>query len=908
MSNGQTLNSLMSRDLRGKQIPALQLVRKEPEVAAVVSKLVKPRDAGSHGLNEKTRNTNINQSQLQAVSETIKSRIEDNENITQIFPDIELAIQIIVSSVLSPKDMVKTDIIYKQSENILPSSVTLKMMEVIEKHFESHYKIKEELQDILRESIFTSGSYIKAVLPESVIDEIINSRQAITTESLSDFYLNDKTVHLGILGNPGAITSKSPSSIVLERLANRTTAISQESILDGSSPLVPGNLLEVTDNFNFLKLPRVNERMIKDSIRKKVGGAIKSSLEHSNLNNVEFSNVIYKSGATDTMTVVNIPGRLNTKRKSIGRPLTMKLPSESVIPVFTPGDAKRHVGYFVLVDIDGHPVSGTSELAVNSASGGLDSLLANSTNAANNGLAGSLIQKAKNNLVNKDNSNVTLAQIVKAYGDIIETDLTERLRNGVYQSEMTIGGNEEIYRIMLARSLANKYCRLIYIPGEYVTYFAFKHFKNGVGKSYLDDLKVLTSLRSILLFAKVMAQVKSSINLTHVNINLDPKDPDPQKTIEIAQHEIAKLRQNYFPLGINSPTDITDWIQKVGIEFSYEGHPGLPETKFDFETKNLQHTVPDSELDELLRKQTYMALGLSPETIDNGFNSEFATTVVANNILLSKRISQLQDRFSSQLSDFLRKLITNDSVIIREMKEVIDDNKNAVMEYLTKSERSEFVKQDEDETLSEIIKAFVEGVNLEFPKPDETSLENQTVAFNAYVEALEKVLDHWVSSEFITSDVVGDINSNIDSVKAILKSYFIRKWQAENNYMNELSEIVTSDDDGKASLDLYEINKSHLEAITRSVLIFLKDMKPIANAANKDLETLGTPEGTVDSSSSSDSSDDGSGGGGGDLGLGGMDDLGLDGGMDNAGGGDGLDTPPTGDEEPKPDDTKPEGE
>jgi hypothetical protein len=101
-------------------------------------------------------------------------------------------------------------------------------------------------------------------------------------------------------------------------------------------------------------------------------------------------------------------------------------------------------------------------------------------------------------------------------------------------------------------------------------------------------------------------------------------------------------------------------VQRAGFEFTFEGHPGLPQTKFDFETKNLQHTVPDTDFMEQLRKQTIMAHSLSPEVVDSGFSAEFATTVVANNILLSKRVLQIQEKFTPQLTDFARKLLQHD--------------------------------------------------------------------------------------------------------------------------------------------------------------------------------------------------------------------------------------------------------
>ena len=112
------------------------------------------------------------------------------------------------------------------------------------------------------------------------------------------------------------------------------------------------------------------------------------------------------------------------------------------------------------------------------------------------------------------------------------------------------------------------------------------------------------------------------------------------KDIEMATDLISKTRQQYFPLGANSAPELLDWIHRAGFELHFEGHPALPQTKFQFNTKNFDRTEPNADLDEGLRKQTYMAFGLSPELLDTGFDAEFAATVTANNILLSKRTMQ----------------------------------------------------------------------------------------------------------------------------------------------------------------------------------------------------------------------------------------------------------------------------
>ena len=849
----------------GTKYPAVQLVKGNTDTAALLSKMVKSRLPADVDIAKPASHYQLNQGQLQAISDKIKSRIRDNENITQLFPDIELAIQILVSSILSPKDMIKTEIIYRAEVPILPPELLSKLNSEVKKHLEGHYHIKDDLPEILRDTLFEKGSYVKAVIPESVVDEIINGNTGVSTEAISEILSNDgKPVPLGILGSPGPSRRMGTA---MERFRSDVKYTpdhtSHLTYREGDNlKEICTESLDITDNFRLLKLPLVNEAMRKERIRDIISPRSMSmeSAKVKKITDLELSEKLYKSKDATQQTMLVVPKMGNAKRKSVGRPLVMRLPSESVIPVYMPGNATNHIGYFVLTDIDGNPVTVDSN---QDHIDGLGSAIMNQNQSQS--LSSMLISKAKRNLTDSV-AEPTIDQITRIYGSIVEKDLMDRLKNGIYGQDITVGDNNEIYQIMLARALANMYTRLIYVPGELVGYFAFKYFNNGVGKSYLDDIKILSSLRAIMMFAKVMAMTKNSIALTHVNITLDPNDPDPQKTLEMSTHEIVRLRQQYFPLGINSPVDLVDWIQRAGFEFSFEGHPGLPQTKFDFETKNLQHTVPDSDLDELLRKQTYMAFGLSPETIDNGFNSEFATTVVSNNILLSKRVIQLQSVITKQLSTFVRKVILNDSFIKQDLMDVLVANKGLVEKSLTEEEQTAYASNG-DAFMIDVMERYVEQLYLDLPKPDVTSIETQIAAFDQYKESLEKTIDSWINSEFITSDLVGDISGNVDSVKAVVKNYFLRKWMSENGFMAELSDIVSADEDGQPTMDIYALNKNHSEGLIRSCLKYIKSLAPIKAAADQDLANMGVEEGTS-TDTSEESSDTGDEfGGGEDFGM-----------------------------------------
>lgn len=854
---------------QGKEYPALAVIKKSPELATTISKLVKGREIRKVNPHDPNSFYNINQNSFTEISETIKDKIADADNTKHLFPDLELAAQILISSILSPKDMVNTDIIYRVTESIAGSELVAKLLEVINTNLETHYKLSETLPDILREVLFETGSYAIAVIPESSVDELINGTGPISLESLSEIIdTNKEVVPLGFLGNPKAKTNVKPS-LSLESFTsynpnrNQTIKYITESTDEGLTEL-PVLKLEVTDNFKLLKLPQIIATNHKHRIKAKIRQA--TLAQESNLTSKEFENILYKGIQSKPVPFVSVKTQSQTQRKSLGRPLILRLPSEATIPVFVPGNEKEHIGYFILIDEEGNPISKVNNKTY------LDEMQTQLTNSTGS-LSSFLLQKARRNLINTDVRNLTVPQATQIYSDIVEADLVERLKNGLYGRKVNLSRSNEIYRIMLARSLANQYTRLVYIPAELASYFALKYYDNGVGKSYLDDLKILTSLRAILLFSKIMALTKNSIAVTHVNMTLDPNDPDPQKTVELAVHEIIKMRQQYFPLGINSPIDLVDWIQRAGFEFTFEGHPGLPQTKFDFETKNLQHAIPDSDLEETLRKQTIMAIGLSPETVDNGFSSDFATTVIANNILLSKRVTQIQNQFTPQITEYVKKILANDTYIRAECLAVINENKALVEKYLSDEDREKFNNNVEAGVIS-FYEQFIDTVEIGLPKPDVTTIHTQTEAFNEYADSLDKALESWINTEFLSSEVIGEVSGMMDVLKSTFKAFFLRKWMTENGFLPELADITSTDEDGNAAIDLYQIMKDHNEGLMRSAVKYVQMMKPMKTAADEDLEKLGAEIDAIsgaDSSSSDYSSDDS---GGDEFGMG-EDDFGM---------------------------------
>jgi hypothetical protein len=868
-----------------KTYTPLALVRSNPKVAAVISKLTTPREKKVTGNLLNRVENSVDQSQLSEMSQSISQRILDNSNILQLFPDIELASQILISSIISPKDMVKTELLYKSNKKDIPNELNMAMLGTIGEILEKKYKINDKIPKMLKEMLFVSGAYAVAIIPENAIDQIINNPERLSTEDLKTVSNWSNNIgNLGFLGDfesdgnlgrrhglesiesilkpnyNGAIHAQNDSGkwVSLEdtNVKVELTNGRNKEIVDLPKDVFKN--ISITDDFRILSMPNAIQTIRKHAINNTIAQLSLSTesvtIGAKDLTNTDFTALLYRNSNSGMRPLVTIPTDSHAVRKSIGDPLILKFPTESVIPVYTPGDESNHIGYFVLLDGDGHPI--TKNILNAQLNGQITPLGDQSAS-----MSSLLLKRAQTNLLEMTAGNSSLTRQNTIYTELIESDLLERLKKGIYGENVGISRNNDVYRIMLARSLANQYTKMLYIPRELMTYFMFDHYDNGIGKSLLDDLRVMLSLRAIILFSKVMALTKNSIATTHVNMTLDPEDPDPRKTIEEGMHEIIRMRQQYFPLGINSPVDLVDWVQRAGLEFTFEGHPGIPNTRFDFENKSMQYTPPDSELDEALKKQTYMHFGLSPETVDNGFNSEFATTVVSNNILLSKRVSLKQDEFTPQITEHIKKIIHNDPNIKVELIKSIKENIELIKKYITDEENAE-LNENQNTFIEKYYRDFLESFSTYLPKPDTTTVETQEAAYNVYAEALEKILDAFISSEFITPAVAGEFGNSVDMIKSTYKAYFLRKWCTENGYFTELSSITESDSEGNPVLDLFQVSKDHLDGVIRSSVNYIKSMSAMAAAANKDLAD-------VDSSGST-SSDSG----GDDFGSTGEDDFG----------------------------------
>ncbi len=844
-------------DQRGKKGNLADLgIVQNPALVSMLSKLIQPKEKQRNSVTTDSSASNTIFPGVDQISKQLMGRAEDSENAFKLFPDLELAAQIIISSLLSPKDMVKSKLNYRLEGSVLPTHAASEILEILRDEITQNYHLEDKLYEIIRNALFRNGSHPVVILPEAAVDDVINKGAIIATESINamDLFVNGdlaKVRSMGILGNPhesnkavtaleSLFTPGPEAKRYDERLyVDNNSLPVDEDIEVGNLASLMQKSTSVVDNFHILKLPDV----LEISRNQKIASLSKSRLamvaeaaDDKTKNKVtpgRLYEMLYKNAPTDYTPYSVIPGSVNLRRRSVGRPLVIHVAAEALIPVFIPGDSSNHIGYFLAVDVDGNPItldSTVTEFGQSLSSG-------NTGDRSGSSASGLLTERARRNLIS-DNFTPMIDRMSEIHAEIVEKDLLERLSRGIYAStELSIGKNTDLSRIMLARGWKGRSTRLVYTPAEYVTYFAFNYHRNGVGRSYIDDLSNIISMRAMVLFSKIWAMVRSSISTIKTNITFDPRDPDPVKTIETVKHLVAKSRQQYFPNGLRSVQDFTDWIHKAGIMVTWDNHPRLPNTHLDFEAKNVEHVMPNDELEELLRHMCYMHFGLAPETVDSAAKADFATTVQNNSILFSRRILMLGKTLSKHLSSVVQKIAGSDSVIIDKILVVLNTHAEAITANFTEEEKAEF--ENNNVAFSKfLVNDTLNRLIVSVPEPDTTVTVNQKTEIESYSDLIDKVLDSIISPDILPEDLAGSASEHIGTLRNAWKGELMRRFYAENNITPEAFEIASRNEDGKPLIDLNSIVKTHSENIMAATVDLLKRMKPVINAGDSDLQNL----------------------------------------------------------------------
>lgn len=801
----------------------LKTIRHNEVARAVASKLIHdPSNKGDVGYNGKL---SLEEGFLSKLSNNTATNIEDLSYIFQTLPDVKTAMEIWVSCLMSPKDSVTESITWRIDNKRTEYSSELfgEMLNELREYFEKEYKLADIVRPAIEDALFKTGSYALVVIPESEIDDVINGKKSISAESYreANFKNNDGELSYKGIGLLGPVKKAKGQKVGLE--AVMTNRFSDPNSVDYR--IHPG--LTVSDNPDILKMKPVISKVSKSNIRKSLYNRFgletyaavsfsddpqpgtsepKEKLPEKDRKKVFDSKIrqsvvqgMYQERAYDGTNIVVLKDSKSSSRLPITHPLVMHIPSEAVIPIHVPGNPRDIIGAFIVLDEFGNPVRRDKENDLYTSSKNKDS---------QNVQKGMNLLKQMNfynsaNCQCKGDDRETLNDIAKVYGSLVEEDLLSRLTNGVYGENIEISHVDEIYRIMFARALTAMKTQVFYCPAELLTYFAFDYNRYGIGKSILEDSRILAEMRAAITYAEIYSSIENSIGRRKLTITLDEADPQPQKTIETVRSEYMRVNAWRVPTMSEGPIDAVNVLREANIDTVIQGDNKLiPNTQVELEDVNTQRIKPDDTLKEDVRKLHIASLGIPATLIDETQNSQFATTAMTAHALFNKRVVAYQDLLSNNLlKDHVEKYVLNDGHLIKVLSGVIKRNK--------------ILLTDEQRALGStlpIIEDFLMSLEISLPSPDTSSIDEQQKDFDQYKGFVDNVIDYIFDNEAVQAFMPEQIAESVDQSKRMFKSVLISRYIEDNNYLPALRNLL--DYDEKDDLVSAEI-KSYIQPFVR---------------------------------------------------------------------------------------------
>jgi hypothetical protein len=344
------------------------------------------------------------------------------------------------------------------------------------------------------------------------------------------------------------------------------------------------------------------------------------------------------------------------------------------------------------------------------------------------------------------------------------------------------------------------------------------------------------------MFAEVMAGIKNSVPGRTLNITLDEADPDPQGTIETILNEFSALQTVGLPLGKLNPSEIVDGITRANINVRVDGGEVFPNTNIDVEDRRRDMNKPDDQLNEVLKKQQYSGMGVSPELADRGLEGEFATGITQANLLQAKRIMVYQDKFNYHLTDHMHKYIYAGGPLFAKLKEL-----HATIE------------GDDKPTFEEM----VNSLKCELPKPDTAVITAQNAAFTEYATFIETAVATHINEDMLRNLLKGEYSADaISSIQQAIINLLKRQYMRKQNMLPEIDELLTAED-----TPIGDVIEQHNESILKVISDVLPKLykneyiivdKKTADAIREvdEKKQADNPDGMPDGGGSSDSGSD----------------------------------------------------
>ena len=725
---------------------------------------VKPRTQGS----------NISPAGIISYLKPIHAKVGNSrlaaEKLRALAPEIEQARILVSSSIMSPNDLQDGRFIFKFEATPAVNNDTAllkKVSDFFDHYFNDTLQLGIRSYDWIGEAQYGSGSKCILILPEASHIDLRNRKYTGTNpvfdgtlamesfqqvERSSKEYMfsgkaNTWKNYLDPLDKQSMLMSMIPSmesfgvrvptkfSTVRSRdrkdnstFGDNYTAGLEEMIINLKTKLSEGDAIRITEDSSVI-------HYYKDSNKNKQKDIFNKLLEQYGTN----EDPINEEVAYLSVNPKDIP--------HTGHPTIIELPSEAVIPIIVPGAPSEHLGYFVLLDGNGMPLtienSGMSNNSTECQSG--------SPNAAFEAMFGSNCCNSKYFSYESGNNVINAGSMI--FSNILDGYVRSRIKGIFGRDDLTISRFNAVSSVLFYRLLKAKHSTMVFVPAQLLHYFAFDYDKNsGVGVSKTSEIQFLLSLRTTLMMANVVAMVNDAVEHKKVEFTLDEKNANLEGIMELIGNIF--IEKNKLT-GSTDPSEIMRDMYNNSLTIVPKNIPGLADLSIETQSASGSSSRVDDNLLEQLSNLLVSHLDVPPAALNQMSEPEFARSLVTYNLFFAKKIRRYQRIWCAMMNEFIRCYIKFDPKFKRALAVKLGANiKPEKQENLpSKVKRMKDVDPNVyDSNMNNLVNDVINTFTVELASPNIVVDKTQFEEIRAFMDNTNQLADMYFSNDAVPSN------------------------------------------------------------------------------------------------------------------------------------------------------------
>jgi hypothetical protein len=783
-------------------------------------------------------------SYLETLTKDNSDKIEDTKSLLELSPNLQQAGKLLVSTILSPDDLQTDSLRFIINHPNITDDTNQALSDLLTEHMCKYRKLNTLLPDWIYEAIMSSGAVPILTIPNSnnrilyqltedikLVVKNQNNKEVFIRDDIYNSNLDNEDIDSLLKKNIFSVNNNS-NSLILNNFKN----IIQEDKNDSKFLKVLNQSItnEFTNEFTNKEL-KENKKMFNIENIKKIAKPILNKMSEDN--NVIISDnfrVLEKSkknvkkamdriNKTFNDQFIGVDNSIykvdnNTNLVKGDHPFLIILKSKNVIPITIPGSNEK-AGYFVVTDENINPLFNDITNGANNTSD-----FSNTTHILKEVFSPNMTELNKLNNKQKQKYASTIFNI--ALKHMIETKLSDMGLNNI-----NINIYNNIASTIFQNFLHERKVRLIFVPENLITYFAFDYREDGTGKSKLEDgAKLLIAMKNTLLVSKVLETMENAMDSRTIEVDI----PEGTTNIEEIMEDIRRVvndKRNFKPNIHYSDIgkDIIDRHIKI-IPKNIQGLEGLSETRMESSSTRSRGDVDN--LIEELDKQVLAYLNVPYSSLNAVGENELATSILSNNLFLANIVKIIQNKIISLCSKLAQNELIYSEVIQRRILEILKGDAYITKQFFSKkkddpdSVKDKYKTEEPDDKKSnnlfvggviniedgiitgekkelvDILYEIIENVTAFLPKPNLVIDKNRIDELDSFIDLCEKYMDKVISQELLPIED-DKLRNSLPAMKATAIRRLIKNFVATNGMANIMeSDIDVFDQD--ESIDLYK--------------------------------------------------------------------------------------------------------